>query len=87
MGGLDRTGQGISEWKSFDEAILVVLSLPSDFLLVSSASRLSCTFAQVAKGFSPSGADICFWFLTGDGTTTTRWSNQISQMNSNSESK
>ena len=46
MGGLDRTGQGISEWKSFDEAILVVLSLLSDLLV-------RC------KGSSPSGADIC----------------------------
>jgi hypothetical protein len=52
MGGLDRTGQGISEWKSFDEAILVVFSLLSDLLV-------RC------KGSSPSGAEHMFCCLTG----------------------
>jgi len=51
MGGLDWTGQGISEWKSFDEAVLELFSFSNDFLV-------RC------KGSSPSGADICFWFLT-----------------------
>ena len=55
MGGLDRTGQGISEWKSFDEAILVVFFLPSDFLRFRYLVR-----CKVAKGSSPSGADIGF---------------------------
>jgi len=75
MGGLDRTGQGISEWKSFDEAVLQVFSLPSDLLV-------RC------KGSSPSGADhrvlLPHFSCT---TTTTCGQNQMSHLNSNSESK
>jgi hypothetical protein len=74
MGGLDRTGQGISEWKSFDEAVLQVFSLLSDLLV-------RC------KGSSPSGADTCFCCPTGAVKPQPGWSNQISHSNSNSESK